>query len=68
MYKIKKEAKEKVKQNTTNRDLAYKIGVTEGYISRIMNARKLDISKTVAYAFTKAVSSESEIEDFFEIF
>jgi len=69
MYKIKPKVKELLKNNKiTNRKIAYKLGVTEGYISQIINARKLDISKLMAYAFCKAIDSDLEITDLFEIF
>jgi plasmid maintenance system antidote protein VapI len=68
MYKLKQAKKEEIRQRISNRDLAHKLGVTEGYISQIINGRKTDISKLMAYAFCKAVYSELEIENLFDIF
>jgi len=68
MYKMKEEVCKEIKKKRINRKLARTIGVTEGYISQIVNHRKLDISKTVAYATTKAISNKLEIEDVFEVF
>ncbi len=69
MYRIKKRVKEKLKEKKiTNRKIAKITGVTEGYISQIVNARRLDISKTMAYSFCKAIDSELEITDLFENF
>lgn len=67
MYKMKTEISDNIKKQRLNRKLADKIGVTEGYISQIINLKKIDISKTVAYALTKAISSDLEIENIFEI-
>ena len=68
-YVIKEEAKEYMHNHKiTNRKIARKLGVTEGYISSIKNARKTEISKLMAYAFCKAVDSELELENVFEIF
>ena len=67
MYKIKEEEIKKYKKYGLVRKVAQKTGVTEGYISQILNGRKSDISKVIAYAVTKAISSDLEIENLFNI-
>lgn len=67
-YKIRPETREILHQNKiTNRKIAQKLGVTEGYISQIVNCKKTNISKLLAYAFCKAIHSDLEIEDIFEV-
>lgn len=66
MYKLKDEMKEKIK-DITNRSIANKVGVTEGYISSIVHDKKPNITKTLAYAITKAISNDYEIEDVFDV-
>jgi plasmid maintenance system antidote protein VapI len=66
MYKLKDEMKDKIRA-VTNRSIANKVGVTEGYISLIVNDHKPNITKTLAYAISKAISNDYEIEDVFEI-
>lgn len=69
MYILKQGVKETLRNNRiTNKKIAEKLGVTEGYISQIINRRKTDISKLMAYSFCKAIDSELEILDLFEIF
>lgn len=63
MYILKDEMKEKVK-DLTNRYIADKVGITETYMSQILNNRK-KASKTLAYAISKVISSNYEIEDVF---
>lgn len=60
-------AKEVIHRKKTNREIADILGVTEGYISQIINRRKTKISKLMAYAFCKAVSPDLEIKDLFYI-
>lgn len=66
MYKMKKQYSDFIKKNRLNRKLSKIVGVTEGYISLVINNRR-NISKTVAYAVTKAIDSNLEIADVFEI-
>lgn len=66
MYILKLGAKEVIKTKKTNRAIAKTLGVTEGYISQIINGRKKNISKLMAYAFCKAIDSDLEILDLFE--
>lgn len=67
MYLMKKEISDNIKNLRYNRKLAEKIGVTEGYISQIVNGRKTNISKTMAYAIAKAISSDLEIQNIFDV-
>lgn len=67
MYKMKEEISSSIKKQRINRKIAEKIGVTEGYISQIVNHKKINISKTMAYALTKAIASDLEIENIFDI-
>lgn len=54
------------KQGINNqRKLAEIIGIGEDYVSQIMNGRPT--TRVTAYAFTKAISTDAEINDFFEI-
>jgi len=55
------------KYKITNRKIANRIGVTEGYVSQIKNKKHTNISKLMAYAFAKAINSEFEIENIFNI-
>lgn len=66
-YIIKDGMKDEIKKQSTFRNIAQKIGVTEGYISQVMNGRKTTISKVLAYAICKAISSNLEIQDVFNI-
>ena len=67
MYIIKEQEINKYKKYGLVRYLSKKTGLTEGYISGIINGKKPDISKVVAYAISKAISSDLEIENLFEI-
>ena len=77
MYKIKEEVLQKynVKKygKKTNgdisvRELAKRVGLKdEGYMSGILNGKKTNISSTLAYAITKAISSDLEVENLFDI-
>lgn len=69
MYKLKmtnKEFNQLIKQfGVKQKEIAEKIGVDKGYISQTANGRK--ISKLCAYALCKAISSDLEILDLFNI-
>lgn len=77
MYKIKEEVLEKynikkygkVKDGYLSvRELAKKAGLKdEGHLSRILNGKETNISKITAYAITKAICSDLEIENLFNI-
>lgn len=64
-FVLKEEASKLVKIKYKNRYLIDTVGLCASYISQIVN-RKRAVPKNVAYAFTKAVNSELEIEDLFD--
>jgi len=66
-YKLKDGMKEKIKEHTKFHLLAKKIGIDDSYISQIVNGRRINISKTVAFAICKAISPKLEINDLFDI-
>lgn len=65
MYKIKNGKKEEIRKKISNRKIAEKTGYSENYISQIVNGRIA--SKKVAQAIITAISSDLEIENFFNI-
>lgn len=46
--------------------LALDIGVTIGYLNRILNS-KIKCSKILAYCITKRINENAEIDDFFSL-
>lgn len=66
-YILKDGMKESIKHLKNNRQIAKQLGITEGYVSQIINRKTTKISKLMAYGFCKAISSDLEIEDLFEI-
>ena len=50
-----------------NRKIANTLGVSESYVSQIMNRKKTKISKLMAYGFCKSISPDYEIPDLFDI-
>lgn len=66
MYILKDEMKPKI-IDLTNRAIAHKVGISESYMSEILNGHKKNISKTLAYAISKALCNYYEIEDVFKI-
>lgn len=67
MYIIKENIIKEYKKYGLVRKLAKITGLTEGYVSQILNGKKSDISKVVAYAITKALDNNLEIENLFKI-
>lgn len=66
MYKIKASTKRYLKENKiTNRNIHKITGISENYISQLVHDRP--VKKITAYAYTKALNKNAEIEDFFEI-
>jgi len=63
VYKIKKNIQ--LDLNITQKEMAEIVGVSENWISLILTGKK-KCSKMVAYAITKTIFRESEIEDYFE--
>ena len=49
----------------TQKELSKEIGITESYLSKILNQKK-ECSKLVAYAITKSINSQKETLDLFE--
>ena len=64
MYRIKKEEIDKIKRYGIVRELAEETGLSENYISQVLNDKK-QIAKKSAYAITKAL--DLEIENLFDI-
>lgn len=62
-YKFKKEMKQTIKKEKTYTEIAEIIGIDRTYLSQIVNGRKC--SKVIAYAFCKAISPMTEVEDLF---
>lgn len=64
MYTFKKELSETIKQKYKARNIANIVGISEGYLSQIFQRGK-NCSKKTAYAITKALNSDAEIENYF---
>lgn len=64
MYSFKQEIASEIKAKYKARNIAKTVGITEGYISQIFQKGKT-CSKKTAYAITKAINSEAEIEEYF---
>lgn len=64
-YKLKEEEAKKIKAKYKNSYIANQAGISEPYVSLILN-RKQEISKKLAYFFTKTINSEYEIDDLFD--
>lgn len=68
-YIIKPETKYMLKDlGLKNRDIANKLGVSQSYVSLVINGKRHNTSKLMAFAFCKAISTNLEIEDLFNIF
>ena len=64
MYRFKKELFINIKINQKN--LADEIGLSRQYINGVIN-NKYNCRKIVAYAMTKSINSDAEINDYFEM-
>ena len=64
-YLIKPDKAEEIKEKFKNKGLANTSGLSICYINLILNGRR-KIQKRIAYAFTKSINSELEIEDLFD--
>lgn len=64
-YKFKKEKEEKLLKGKTKIEVAKEIGITREFLTNVCNGKQT-ASKVCAYAITKYISSEAEIEDYFE--
>lgn len=67
MYRIKEGKHKEIKKIITNRKIAEITGLNEGYVSQILEAKRLDVSKTAVYAICKSISPDLEITDLFDI-
>lgn len=63
---LKKDASELIKKKYKNTYLMDTVGLCASYTSMIVNRRKA-VPKNVAYTFTKAIDSDYEIKDIFDI-
>ena len=64
MYSFRKELSNEIKERYKARSIAKTVGITEGYLSQILQSGKT-CSKKTAYAITKTLDEDAEIEDFF---
>ena len=65
-YLLKEDTSKEIVEKYKNKYIAEKVGISVPYVSLILH-RHRPIPKRVAYAFTKAINSEYEIEDLFEL-
>ena len=66
MYKIKEEKIKEYKKYGLVRKLSKITGLTEGYVSQVLNNKKAVAEKVYAYAITKALDDNLEIENLFK--
>jgi len=62
---LKENTAEEIKRKYKNGYIAQKLNLSGTYISLILH-RKRPVAKHMAYAFTKVINSEAEINDLFE--
>lgn len=67
MYKIKNDVIQKYKKYGTIRKISQETELSENYISQIFLGKRNVHKKVYAYAITKAISMNLEIQDIFEI-
>lgn len=68
MYVMKKKYSDLIKKNRSNRKIANVVGITEPYMSGIVNNdKRRSITKMTAYAITKAIDENLEIADVFDL-
>ena len=65
MYIFNKELKKELMGDMTIRGIANLMGITEGYVSQVLNGKK-KCSKLVAYCICKIFNYNLEVEDCFE--
>lgn len=65
-YLLKEDKAEEIRNKYKNFYFEKELGISKVYVSLILN-RHRKIPKRVAYCFTKAVDSEAEINDYFEV-
>ena len=64
-YMLKDSIVEKIREKYRLDYIANQVGISLTYMSLIMNKQK-HCSKLTAYAITKTLNSDAEIEDYFE--
>lgn len=67
MYRIKQEKIKDIKRYGTVRQIAEKVGLSEGYVSQVLKGTRDVKEKRCAYAITKAINENYGIENLFEI-
>ena len=65
-YLLKEDVAEEIKAKYRNSYFVKTLGVSDSYISLVLNRHK-KVKKVVAYSFVKVIDSEAEIEDMFEL-
>lgn len=65
MYILKSEFASEIKAKYKARNIAKVVGITEGYLSQILQSGKT-CSKKTAYAIAKYLNEEAEIQDYFD--
>lgn len=64
-YLLKEEKAEEIRKKYRNSYIAEQLGLSGAYVSLILH-RKRQITKHVAYSFTKIINMDLEILDLFE--
>lgn len=64
-YMMKDDAIKKLREKYKLEYIANKVGISFSYISMITNKR-IHCSKMVAYAITKTIDSEAEVDELFD--
>ena len=65
-YILRPDISEEIREKYKNGYISKKSGLSVCYVSLILNRRRA-VQKRIAYAFTKSVNSEYEINDLFEL-
>ena len=65
-YKLKEEVALALRKKYKKGYIASIVGLSDAYVSQIFH-RKITIPKRLAYSFSKAINSEYEIKDLFEL-
>lgn len=66
MYKFKQEKYKEFVEKYKINGIADMVGISTNYLSQILNNKK-NCKKTVAYCIVKAIDSNAEINDYFDI-
>ena len=65
-YLLNNELAIKIREKYKNSYFANKLGISSTYVSLILH-RKQKAPKRIAYAFTKAIDVNAELEDYFSV-